>query len=159
MKLARRTKSGWQYLLEEKEVLLLKSLLENFPFAGPGPATISRTDQHPAARERETLLNESLAEHRRELRKLAGHLAGPEQFQRQGRGQVLKISFDEREALLQILNDIRVGCWHALGQPETLEPPPDPLSAPDQANYSLMNIAGYFEYHLLVAADRQRDKP
>ena len=153
MKLLKRTKRGWQYLLEETEFKLLGVLVNRFPFDDPGPAKISKTDTGPEAKEREKLLKESLAEHRQELKKMAGELLAPEKFQRKGNGLVMKISSEERETLLQILNDIRVGCWHVLGQPEELEPESDKLSAQELTNYSLMNIAGYFEHSLVVTEE------
>jgi hypothetical protein len=52
--------------------------------------------------------------------------------------------------LLQILNDIRVGCWNALGQREQLELKTEKLTAKELRNFGLMNIAGYFEHSLLM---------
>ena len=153
MKLVKQTSRGWQYLLEETEFKLLSVLVNRFPFDDPGSAKISATDHGPEAKEREKLLNESLAEHRRELEKTAGQLLAPEKIQRKGNGVVMKISSEERETLLQILNDIRVGCWHALGQPEELEPESADLSPQELTNYSLMNIAGYFEHSLVVTEE------
>ena len=51
--------------------------------------------------------------------------------------------------MLQILNDIRVGFWIELGRPEELEPQDPDLSAQKFARYGLMNLAGYFEHHLI----------
>jgi leucyl/phenylalanyl-tRNA--protein transferase len=47
--------------------------------------------------------------------------------------------------MLQILNDIRVGCWHVLGEPEELEPETMPESEREQVFCNVMNVAGYFE--------------
>ena len=52
--------------------------------------------------------------------------------------------------MLQIRNDIRVGCWNALGGPDDLEPKSEKLSAKEHRFYGLMNVAGYFEHSLLL---------
>jgi len=64
--------------------------------------------------------------------------------------EVWRLALDAatRETLLQILNDIRVGCWHALGEPETL----DVFTPKTVAEISLQNwmdLAGFFEQSLI----------
>jgi hypothetical protein len=119
MKLVRHSARSRQYILNKDEGFLLKNLLKQFPFTGDSAVKISRTDVQPKMIEREKLLNESLAE-----------------------------KGEECEILLQILNDIRVGCWRALGEPEILESLKSGHSEQELANHSLMNLAGYFEHHL-----------
>jgi hypothetical protein len=150
MKLVKQSGDGWQYALTQVEVDLLKSLLQRFPFTENVPVKISKADPDPEAVEREKLLNESLAEHRKELKKRAANLIAADKFEKSQKGRLLTLNAEEREVVLQILNDIRVGCWCALGEPETLELQKPDHSAPELAHHSLMNLAGYFEHHLVI---------
>ena len=140
----------WQYHLAQNEADVLVGLLKKFPFTKLDPVGISQTDKHPKAREREKLLNESLAEHRKELKKQALDLIRPDKFQRQEKGLLMTLSSEERETMLQILNDIRVGGWRALGEPKEPHTIPPQTSAKDHAHWSLMDLAGYFECGLLT---------
>jgi hypothetical protein len=62
---------------------------------------------------------------------------------------LLTLTAEDREIMLQILNDIRVGCWHELGKPESLELQKLDCSAKELRFHSFMNLAGYFEHHLI----------
>ena len=126
---------------------MLRGLLLKFPFAPLGPTQASKCDDQSGAGEREKLLHESLAEHRRELKRLAQELLSDEKWQSATAGAVLTLSSETREVLLQILNDIRVGCWRALGEPADLEEPP--ASRRGLGHRTLMDLAGYFEMNLL----------
>jgi hypothetical protein len=148
MRLLTKRKGGWQYQLSRVEAQALRSLIRRFPFTATVPVRITKTDTDPKAAEREKLLNESLAEHRAELRRKAQPLIGGDKLKIQHGRYVLRLGLDDREILLQILNDIRVECWRALGQPEDLDPPTNP-SESEQAHHSLMSLAGYFECELL----------
>jgi hypothetical protein len=151
MKMARQNKDGWQYHLNQREAGCLRSLLQKFPITANVPARISRTDADPKTVEREKLLNESLAEHRKELKKQAANLLGAGKFKRGESGCLLTLNPEEREILLQILNDIRIGSWHVLGEPEELDPETSPQTVKDLVFYNLMNLAGYFEAAFLHA--------
>jgi hypothetical protein len=61
---------------------------------------------------------------------------------------VLRIGLEDREILLQILNDIRVESWRALGEPDDLDPLANP-SESEQVHHNRMSLAGYFECNLL----------
>ena len=152
MKPVRKNKDGWQYHLNQGEGDCLRSLLQQFPISANAHAKISKTDADPKTVEREKLLNESLAEHRKELKKQATNLLDPGKFKRGEKGYVLALNLEEREILLQILNDIRIGSWHVLGEPEELEPETPPQTEKELVFYTLMNLAGYFEAAFLHAS-------
>jgi len=82
MRLVKQTKDGWQYRLNQPEANCLRSLLQQFPITANTHSKISRTDADPKTVEREKLLNESLAEHRNELKKQATNLLAPGKFKR-----------------------------------------------------------------------------
>ena len=150
MKLVKSKDGVWQYRLDQIEINLLTTVLKKFPFTDLQPVKISRTDKDPKAKEREKLLNESLAQHRKELKKAAGNILDDGKIKHQKEVWMLTLSSEDREMLLQILNDVRVGCWNALGQPQELEPDTPDLTAREIANYGLLNLAGYFECGLLT---------
>jgi hypothetical protein len=152
MKLVRFVSGQWQYALELNEINLLNLLLKQFPFTDLQPVQISRSDKDSKAKEREKLLNESLAQHRKLLKKAAVNLLEAGKIKHQNEGWLLTLALEDREVLLQILNDIRVGCWNALGQPAELEPKVENLTAEEQRFHGLMNAAGYFEHSLLEQA-------
>jgi hypothetical protein len=150
MKLVKQKNGTRQYALNPIEADLLKHLLENFPFTGCVPAKISKTDTDPKSIERQKLLNESMAEHRKELKKQARKLVSAEQLIPNEKGHLLRVNAEDREILLQILNDIRVGCWQALGEPEKLESDKSKYSKNELIHHHLVNLAGYFEHHLVA---------
>jgi hypothetical protein len=149
MKLVKRKGETWQYLLEQIEAKFLIDLMKHFPITDDFTVKISKTDTDPKSIEREMLLNESLAEHRKELKRQAKILVSVEKLKARKIGFLLTLSAEEREILLQILNDIRIGCWRALGEPDSWELLiSSPL--PHETEYRrLMDISGFFE-HLLV---------
>src|ERR1019366_3565511 len=100
------------------------------------------------AAEREKLLNESLTEHREELRRKAQHLISGDRLKIQQDRYVLSLGLEDREILLQILNDIRVESWRALGEPEDLDPLTN-HSESEQVHHNLMSLTGYFESKFL----------
>jgi len=155
MKLAKQNGENWQYELNAVEADLLKQLLKNFPFTGHVPVKISKVNADSNSIEREKLLNESLAEHRKELKKQANNLIAAKKFNPSEKAHLLTLNAKERETLLQILNDIRVGCWRALGEPETTELHKPDCSAQELARHQLMNLAGYFEHHLIGLTERE----
>jgi hypothetical protein len=151
MKLLRQGRAGWKFELEPKEAMLLRALVTEFPLTAAKAARISRTGRDAKSAERQRLLNESLAQHRLELKKLAGKLlAGNLKAGKDG--WRLSVNANEREILLQLLNDIRVESWHALGEPENLDTLPAQPSEPDLRHHNLMHLAGYFEWRMLDAS-------
>jgi hypothetical protein len=150
MKLVKQAEDRWECRLNQAEALCLRSLLDQFPVTTGRPAKISRTDDDPQTVERNRLLDESLAEHRKKLKQKAGDLAGDDRFEVQGQDWRLNLSSEERETLLQILNDIRVGSWQALGEPEDLELPMSFTNEKERRLHHFMNLAGYFEQSLLI---------
>jgi hypothetical protein len=150
MKLVKQSKGSWQYHLNQNEADILRGLVKKFPFTEMIRVKISGTDKTPEAAEREHLLNESLAEHRKELKKIAGNLLTADKFKPAEKGCLLTLNSESREILLQILNDIRVGCWRAVGEPEVLESQAPNCSMQELAYRNLMDLAGYFEQGLLA---------
>jgi hypothetical protein len=148
MKLLKQTGAEWKYELKHNEGMLLRLLVNEFPLTVATSVKISRTGTDPRSVERERLLNESLAQHRHELKRQAEKLLAARL--KAGRNAWrLSVNMDEREILLQLLNDIRVESWHALGEPESLETLPPQPSEAGLRHHNLMHLAGYFEWTML----------
>ena len=154
MRLVAQSNESWRYHLDQKEADILLGLVRQFPFTEMGPVQISRTGKSPKNSEREKLLAESLAEHRKELKKLAVNLLGGNKWRKSGKDRWLTLDSGSREVLLQILNDIRVGSWHAVGEPEVTE---ILSTGKDPAHRHLMDLAAYFEMGLLESEDSPED--
>ncbi|HKW30063.1 MAG TPA: hypothetical protein VJT54_12055, partial [Verrucomicrobiae bacterium] len=133
----------------QKEGMFLRALVAKFPLTAATAVKISRMGADPKAPERERLLHESLAQHRQDLKRQASKLLAA-RLKPDKAGWRLSLNVNEREILLQLLNDIRVESWHALGEPENLDTLPPPLSQADLRHYNLMQLAGYFQWKLLA---------
>ncbi|MDE3068291.1 MAG: hypothetical protein KGJ60_12155 [Verrucomicrobiota bacterium] len=149
MRLLKQDSRGWQYELNRREAVFLRTLLHEFPLTPAGTARITRTDATPEADARERLLNEALAERRQELKSRARALLAAVKLKAEHGAWRLNLDAEEREILLQVLNDIRVGSWRALGEPENLDRQVPTLSETELRLHGLLNLAGYFEYKLL----------
>ena len=147
MRLVVQTGQSWQYHLDQNEADILLGMIKQFPFNELEPAQISRLGQDDQAAERQKLLAELLAEHRKELRQLGLGLLAADKWEQRENGCRLTLDAGARETLLQVLNDIRVGCWHALGEPELEDF--RPAAKRELWQYNLMEVAGYFEANLL----------
>lgn len=148
MKLLKHSRTGWRYGLEQREGILLRMLVEEFPLTVATAARITRTGDDPESVERERLLNEALAKHRQELKRKAGKLLA-DRLKAGNGGWRLSLNVVDREVLLQLLNDIRVESWHALDEPENLEAHPPKASKAALRHHQLMQLAGYFEWKIL----------
>ena len=160
MKLLRHNGTEWKYGLEPKEGMLLRALVAGFSPTSTTNVKITCARADSKSAERERLLNESLAQHRQELKRQAGKLLaarlkpGKDDWR-------LSLNAAEREMLLQLLNDIRVENWRALGEPENLDTLPPPPSEADLRHYNFVQLAGYFEWKLLeetVVGQETRDE-
>jgi hypothetical protein len=98
------------------------------------------------------LLDEALAEQRAENKKrVQTWLGTPTRFRRAKVGFNFSLELTDAEWLLQVLNDIRVGCWLQLGSPAD----PLDLDAVKQLDpelhrsWAAMELSGLFQMELL----------
>ena len=149
MKLLKQVRNGWEYELNQQEAMCLRTLIRDFPLTPVTRAQATKTESGRKAAEREQLLNESLAEHRLDLKRRATKLLASGKLKAGQAGWRLRLNLEEREILLQLFNDIRVGSWRALGEPEDLESITPARSEKEMSFHTLMQLAGYFEVKLL----------
>ena len=149
MILVKHTTDGWEYQLTNPEANCMRSILSQFPITVNASIKISKTENDPQAVDRQKLLDESLADHREMLKLKSKSLIGADKLKAHGKNWRLALNPEERETFLQILNDIRVGIWRALGAPEDFEQQVLNPTEQEQVLHNVMNLAGYFEHHLL----------
>ena len=149
MNLKRTGKTGFVFQLSAKEKQLLLETVKLYPLV---PATHHRLSKTAAAQSEENqhLLEEALADqraaHRRQLEAL---LAEPARFKQSGANFRLQLQASELEWLLQVFNDVRVGSWLALGEPDETKPPE---ITPENFRYAVaLEVCGAFQSTLLAA--------
>jgi len=150
VKVLRSGKSVLVFQLSPREKQLLLETLELYPLV---PATHHRlSSKHGKAEsdENQRLLEESLAEQRKENRKqVQAMLEEPERFRETKGSFQFSLKHSDVEWLLQVLNDIRIGSWLALGEPEQ-----GTLPAVSEQNFRYlvaMEVSGAFESLVLSA--------
>ncbi len=150
MKLLRTEKEHYIFELATRERELLKLVLTLYPVIPPAHQRVSKSSG-PANKENQRLLDDALAEHRKENKKLVGaFLADSSRFQEVETVSHMRLTSAEVEWLLQILNDVRVGNWILLGSPEEELPRLDSQD-PNAPHLWAMELAGVFQMQLLDA--------
>ena len=150
MKLLRANKGSLVFLFSEGERAVLLDILQLYPCVPPGHRRHCLQTQ-PAARDAENqrLLDEALAEQRTKTkRQLHAWFESPRTFRATPAGFELHLRHGDLEWLMQVLNDVRVGSWIALGEPEEL-PRKLPANETDAAHACAMELAGLFQMTLL----------
>jgi len=149
VKVIRASKDKVVMALSKREKSLLLKILELYPRVPSSYQQLSRTSVSKDLEDHQQLLDEALLEQRTENKqRLARFLGNPLTFEQNSQGCCLHLCQTDMEWLLQILNDVRVGSWIALGSPEEKLPALNPETAPD---FWAMEIAGFLEVSLLNA--------
>jgi hypothetical protein len=150
VKLLRAGKNGHVFHLGQREQQLLLEILKLYPLVPASHHRLSKEGEAPNADENQRLLEDSLAEQRQENRRqVLAMLNEPQRFRETKSGSELRLMPSQIEWLLQVLNDVRVGSWLALGEPEQDE---EPQLTKQSVKYQLaMDMCGLFESALLAA--------
>jgi len=145
--------------ISTRERDLLFEILRLYPLVPPAHHRLSKTDANDQFNENQRLLEEALAAQRAENRKhIQALLNEPGRFQTAPNGLLLKISRSETDWLLQVLNDVRVGSWIALGSPDTEAGEKILVNEETAPHVRSMEIAGAFETVLLDALTGGQDR-
>lgn len=154
MKFLKFTGGRFHFRLETAERDMLLQIIERYPLI---PAAYHRASLGESAKGIEAtqkLLEEALEGQRQETRRqIKAVMDAGDRLQRKGRGWVLSLGREEIQWLLQVLNDVRVGSWLILGQPDELHE--QPLKLPEDKLPFLwaMEVCGYFQMTLLRALE------
>jgi hypothetical protein len=151
VKLIERTDSSFTFLIGKRERELLLALLKRYPVLSAGHFRKGKAKGTPD--ENQALLEEALAEQQREnLHNLEEMLNKSGRFKENDFGFAFTLAPPELEWVLQILNDIRVGSWVQLGEPDGNSRELPPLNEESMQLAWAIEMAGLFEHSLLEAA-------
>ena len=111
-----------EFSLSAQEHQVIRKVLELYPLVPPAHQTVSR--EMSQTTEYQQLLDHALAEQRQANKEhLQRWLSKAGAFQRIPAGWRFVLKREDAEWLLQVINDVRIGSWLALGSPEnTLDP-------------------------------------
>ena len=152
MKLLRGGKQKFQFAIKSEEKELLFHVLQLYPLVPAAHHRLSRGLQIPDSKENQELLEESLLAQRQENRRqVEALLKEPERFSETQAGWRVSFSRAEIEWLLQVLNDVRIGSWLALGSPAGQVKIQPGMSKPTARHVLVMDVAAFFEMCLLQA--------
>jgi len=150
VKLLRTDKTGHVFHLGQREKQLLLETIKLYPLVPAAHHRLSMDGQGPNADENQRLLEDALTEQRQENRgQVLAMLNEPQRFREMESGLELELTPAQVEWLLQVLNDVRVGSWLVLGEPEQGE---EPKVTEENVKYLLaLELCGLFESVLLAA--------
>ncbi len=156
MKLVRKEKDDFVFDIGKREKRLLLEVLKLYPLIPTAYHGVNQTAGATRTAENQKLLEESLAERKREnKRQLLALLNDEQRFKETDRGCHFTLSASQMEWLLQVVNDIRVGSWIILGQPDEKKGKPVELKNENVRYYAAMEFCDYFQMTLLDAFGRQ----
>lgn len=152
MKLVRRHKAEFLFEISEMEKDLMLHVLNLYPLVPATHHRLSKGRQIPDQAANQHLLEEALKHQRTENQKqLRTMLNEAKRFTPCKAGHHFTLTRSEIEWLLQVFNDVRVGCWIALGSPEQEQAEKYLEEEETSAQVAVMQIAGGFEMLLLDA--------
>jgi len=143
---------GKDYLFEfgERERQWFFEILGRYPFIPISHHQLSKSPDEAESEANQKLLEEALAEQRAEnKRHVQAMLHDPGRFERSESITRFRLNSGESEWLLQILNDVRVGCWIQLGQPAETKKWEVDVSSEAGSFIWAMELCGYFQAVLL----------
>ena len=158
MMLLRKRNAAFTFELKPGERILLLKLLRQYPLTPLSHHKIAHGAVTGKRAGEQQLLEEAMAAHQQALRQQVQDLLAPgRRFTKFGDQYHLTLREAEIEWLLQVLNDVRVGCWVQLGCPEH-----EQLNELRQTNADanlLMEMAVLFQMVLLSALHPDDESP
>jgi hypothetical protein len=146
----KREKLVFEISLPEKRLLF--EVLKLYPLISATHHRLSKSARSAKHDENQRLLEESLAAQREENRKnVRAMLDKPGHFQTTASGCQLALSGPEIEWLLQVLNDVRVGSWIALGSPDPEQGKKIVFNEKILPHFRAMELVGAFQMVFLDA--------
>jgi len=165
MKFVRSQRTGTEaasyvFQISKQEVEWLLGVLKYYPQLDSTFHRITDGTAEEIVSEQEWL-EKAMAQRRVEhLGKLEKFFSSPGRFRLETPDQFrFSLTGEQMEWLLQVLNDIRVGCWVKLGRPDLEPSPPKQLSAKDMRMLSALELSGFFQMTLLEAYDEPGPTP
>lgn len=151
MKLLRVGNGRYAFQMAPRERELFAIILGLYPVIPSAHQPLSKSSMPDKANQR--LLDEALAEQRKENRKLVENLlTDPGRFRETAGAIEMTLTAAEMEWVLQVLNDVRVGNWILLGSPE--EPQQFSPQSESARFVMAMDLACMFQSYFLDAIRR-----
>lgn len=149
MKVERSATDGLLLRLSGREKQIFFDTVKLYPLVSATHHRLTKAADAQSA-DNQLLLEESLAQQRTENRQqLEILLNDPERLKKSGASFRLQLKATELDWLLQVLNDVRVGSWLVLGEPDDDKPPE---ITPENFRYAVaMEVCGAFQSALLAA--------
>jgi len=158
VKLIRKTKEQFAFSLGQREKQLWFQVLQMYPLVPPSHHQLSKKGKRSSQHEDQRLLEDAVAEQRRANRQqVLAMLAEPGRFRETKNDIRFSLTPAEIEWLLQVLNDVRVGGWLGLGEPEELETPE--INSTNAPYLLAMEVSGFFQSVLLTALGHHEPTP
>jgi hypothetical protein len=152
VKLIQRDGETFLFHIGKREKGLLFEVLKLYPLVPIAHHRVSQTSAAPRAAESQKLLESALAERTEEnKRQLLAMLNQEGRLQETDGAHRLTLGAPQVEWLLQVLNDIRVGSWLILGEPDEKKGKPIALNDENARYYAAMEFCGLFQMTLLDA--------
>ncbi len=152
MKLIQRDGEKFLFQIGKREKGLLFEVLKLYPLVPLSHHQVSQAASAPRAVESQKLLENALAERAQEnKRRLLAMLQQEARLQEIDGAHRLTLSASQMEWLLQVLNDIRVGSWLILGEPDEKQGKPIELNDANARYYAAMEFCGLLQMMLLDA--------
>ena len=150
MKSLKADRGRFTFRVDRQEKRHLFKVLELYPLIPASHHRLSRAGERP---EDQRLLEEALAAQRLQHRnQLAQWKVARSGLCEEAPTGVLTLKGAELEWLLQVLNDVRVGSWLALGSPDGAAEYLAALNERTARHFWAMETAGHFQMILLGAA-------
>lgn len=150
MKLLRVVGDEFDFELTPVEKDLLLHLLALYPLVPESHHQLTKDRQMPRCAENQRLLDESIKAQREANRKeIAKWLGESDRFTKHGEHWQVQFSRSDLEWLLQVINDIRVGSWMALGSPDYAQAETKLSDSKSRQHVLRLEIAGSFEMFFL----------
>jgi hypothetical protein len=152
MKLARQEGDRFVFEMGRRERVLWQEVLRHFPLIPTSHHKLTRVPDANVDATDQELLEEAMAARKREQKGRLGKLLDDKQrWGPRGNGYRITFTREEMEWLLQVLNDVRVGSWLALGGPDPMDAPVAQMDEATARHIFLMEVSGHFECVLLEA--------
>ena len=150
MKFLRHDGERFQLEFADEERALLLHVLSLYPLVPAAHHKLTKDKKLPRRAENQQLLNEALQSQREQNKKeVLALLNEPGRFVATKDGSQIGFTRAEMEWLLQVVNDVRVGSWIALGSPGYEAKKKTKLTPDAMQHTMLMELGGAFEMFFL----------
>ncbi len=151
MHLVRAHLGTYRFEVSAAEKRLLLEVINLYPLV---PIVHHRFTHSVTGKDGQQLLEEALTEHRTSQRKHVNSLLrARSRFRKTRNGWRFSLKPPQMDWLLQVLNDVRVGSWLALGSPNSPREMLQALTPKSARTFRAMEASGYFQMALIQAMD------